>query len=60
MEIKKYELVQLKADEGKIFARKDDGTMLGYTLHLGVNDSPDNYIEIDEPKEEEVIDVTDV
>lgn len=53
-----FNIVKLIADEGKIFARKDDGTVLGYTLHLGKNDNPDNYIEVDKPIEEEE-DVTD-
>jgi hypothetical protein len=37
------------ASEGKTFARKDDGTVLGTRLWLGKNDSAENYIEVDIP-----------
>ena len=40
------------ADEGKIFARKHSGEIVARELWLGINDSADNYIEVDEPEEE--------
>ena len=34
-------------DEGKVFVRKSDGFVMGNGLDLGINDSIDNYEEID-------------
>lgn len=36
-------------DEGKIFIRKSDGDIMGDGMDLGINDSIDNYEEIDDP-----------
>ena len=38
------------ADNGKIFARKDSGEIVARELWLGINDSVDNYVEVDEPE----------
>lgn len=57
MKVESFNMVKLVADEGKVFARKDDGTILDSILHLGINDSPDNYIEVDRPEEEPMEDV---
>lgn len=51
MKIETMQLVVLVADEGKTFARKEDNEILGTTLYLGINDSPDNYIEVLIPEE---------
>lgn len=40
---------QLIADEGKTLKK---GDVYATTVHLGVNDSADNWLEIDEPEEE--------
>lgn len=62
-----YELLRYDADEGKVFDWKDlaahvytdeDGNeiqehLYAQTIFLGIDDSIDNYIEVDKPKEEE-------
>ena len=40
---------QLIADDGKAFKK---GDTIAKIVHLGVNDSADNWLEIDEPEEE--------
>lgn len=40
-------------DEGKTFIRKEDGFDMGNGIDLGVDDTIDNYEEVDAPKEEE-------
>ena len=39
----------LTADNGKVLKK---GDVIAETVHLGVNDSADNWLEIDEPGEE--------
>ena len=39
----------LTADDGKALKK---GDVIAATVHLGVNDSADNWLEIDEPDEE--------
>lgn len=39
----------LMADEGKVLKK---GDIYATIVHLGVNDSADNWLEIDEPEEE--------
>ena len=46
---------KITAGEGKIFASKETGEIVAKTLYLGIVDSADNYIEVDEPKQEELI-----
>jgi hypothetical protein len=40
---------QLKASEGKVYALKSDLSIYGNTIILGKEDTPDNWIEIPEP-----------
>ena len=40
---------QLIADDGKVLKK---GDVIAATVYLGVNDSADNWLEIDEPDEE--------
>ena len=40
---------QLIADDGKVLKK---GDVIAVTVYLGVNDSADNWLEIDEPEEE--------
>ena len=40
------------AEEGKVFKHKITGDILSNELYLGINDSIDNYEQVDEPKEE--------
>lgn len=47
MEIENITLVKLAASDGKVFTKDD--VILGPILYLGINDSPDNYKEIDMP-----------
>ena len=42
------------ADEGKTIARKADGFVMGTGIDLGVDDSIDNYEEIDLTEENDV------
>ena len=44
---------KITADEGKIFALKSTGEVVANQLWLGVNDSADNYVEVDEPEDVE-------
>ena len=39
------------AEEGKVFKHKITGDILSNELYLGINDSIDNYEQVDEPKE---------
>ena len=39
------------ADEGKVWKHKVTGDILSNELYLGINDSIDNYEQVDEPKE---------
>ena len=39
----------LTADDGRVLKK---GDVIAVTVHLGVNDSADNWLEIDEPEEE--------
>ena len=41
------------ADNGKIFALKSTGEIVAKELWLGINDSADNYEEVDEPDPKE-------
>ena len=40
------------ADAGKVWKVKATGDILSNELYLGINDSIDNYEQVDEPKEE--------
>lgn len=39
------------ADEGKVWKHKPTGVILSNELYLGINDTIDNYEQVDEPKE---------
>ena len=39
------------ADKGKVFIYKESQNIIGYGIYLGVDDSIDNYDEIDCPQE---------
>lgn len=39
------------SDEGKVFVQKETGIIYGWGISLGLNDSIDNYEEIDCPEE---------
>lgn len=43
---------KLTAKEGCLLHRKDDPKIIGEVFLLGVNDSPDNYIEIEKTEYE--------
>lgn len=45
-------IMELIAKEGFVFALKKDLTIFGKKIDIGVNDSPDNWIEIPEPVQE--------
>ena len=40
------------AEQGKVFKHKITGDILSGELYLGINDSIDNYEQVDEPKVE--------
>ena len=40
------------AEEGKVWKHKVTGDILSNELYLGINDSIDNYEQVNEPKEE--------
>lgn len=40
------------AEQGKVWKVKATGDILSSELYLGINDSIDNYEQVDEPKEE--------
>ena len=39
------------SDEGKVFVNKNNGLIYGWGISLGLNDSIDNYEEVDCPEE---------
>lgn len=48
----------LRAEEGKLFAFKDEEgkeIVVGKEIYLGINDNGERYYEIDESKDEEII-----
>ena len=49
MKSQEITLIKYQADEGKVFAKKSNGEIVGRIICLGVNDSIDNYEEVDEP-----------
>lgn len=48
MEMKTFEMRELKADIGKVLTNGEDYSSVGGVIYLGVNDSPDNWHEITE------------
>ena len=45
------------AEEGKVWKVKATGDILSNELYLGINDSIDNYEQVDEPKEETDVEI---
>jgi len=46
-------LIRIRADEGKVFAMKETGDILGFTMAANPNADFSLFIEIDIPKEPE-------
>ena len=55
MEIKVFEMTEIKADEGKVLTNGDNFSSVGGSIYLGVNDSVDNWHEITEEEYNEII-----
>lgn len=47
--------MELIAKEGYVYALKTDNSVYGKKIDIGVNDSPDNWIEIPEKEIEDTI-----
>jgi len=45
----KIEGNKITADDGKIIVNKENSETSGILFYIGIHDSVDNYIEIDEP-----------
>ena len=45
--------MELIAKEGHVYALKNDKSVYGKKIDIGVNDSPDNWEEIPEPTEDD-------
>lgn len=45
---KTFTVQELVADEGKVIQNKANPYLYGKIIHIGLNDSPDNWQEIDE------------
>lgn len=52
MEIKKIELIEIKASEGMVLT---NGEAYGEEIYLGVNDSPENWQEITDAEYNEMV-----
>lgn len=48
MEIKTFEMRELKADSGMVLTNGETFSSVGGSVYLGINDSPDNWHEITE------------
>lgn len=49
--MKQIDEMNYLSDEGKVFVQKETGIIYGWGISLGLNDSIDNYEEIDCPEE---------
>lgn len=49
--MKQIDEINYLSDEGKVFVQKETGIIYGWGISLGLNDSIDNYEEIDCPEE---------
>ena len=49
--MKQIDEINYLSDEGKVFIQKETGIICGWGISLGLNDSIDNYEEIDCPEE---------
>ena len=55
MEIKVFELTEVKAGEGKVLTNGEAFSSVGGSIYLGVNDSGENWHEITEKEYKEII-----
>ena len=55
MEIKVFELTEVKADEGKVLTNGETFSSVGGSIYLGVNDKAENWHEITEEEYNEII-----
>lgn len=49
--MKQIDEINYLSDEGKVFVQKETGIIYGWGISLGLNDSIDNYEEVDCPEE---------
>ncbi len=55
MEIKTFEMRELKAEEGMVLTNGEAYSSVGGSVYLGVNDSADNWHEITEAEYAEIL-----
>ena len=55
MEIKTFEMRELKASEGMVLTNGEAYSSVGGSIYLGINDNPDNWHEISEAEYEEIL-----
>ena len=55
MEIKTFEMRELKADKGMVLTNGEVYSSVGGSVYLGVNDNADNWHEITEEEYNEII-----
>lgn len=55
MEIKTFEMRELKADKGMVLTNGEAYSAIGGSVYLGINDSPDNWHEITEAEYTEIV-----
>ena len=57
MEIKTFEMRELKADKGMVLTNGEVYSSVGGSVYLGVNDNADNWHEITEEEYNEIVKV---
>lgn len=57
MEIKTFEMRELKADKGMVLTNGEAYSSVGGSVYLGVNDNADNWHEITEEEYNEIVKV---
>lgn len=55
MEIKTFEMRELKAGEGMVLTNGEAYSSVGGSVYLGINDNPDNWREITEAEYNEIL-----
>lgn len=55
MEIKTFEMRELKADKGMVLTNGEAYSSVGGSIYLGVNDKADNWHEITEEEYNEIV-----
>lgn len=55
MEIKTFEMREIKADKGMVLTNGEAYSSVGGSIYLGVNDSPDNWHEITKEEYNEIM-----